>query len=120
MTKITHAPERQSASMAWPRGLANLSPALLVEHAIRSGNGILSAQGALVANTAPRTGRSVKDKFIVRDQLTAERVAWGGFNTPIDPDIAGRLQKRIGDYLRDRQPFTGHAWSGANAAYLLA
>src|SRR5260370_16974234 len=119
MTKITHAPERQSASMAWPRGLANLSPALLVEHAIRSGNGILSAQGALVANTAPRTGRSVKDKFIVRDQLTAERVAWGGFNTPIDPDIAGRLQKRIEDYLPDRQTFIVNPLAAANDPHRL-
>jgi phosphoenolpyruvate carboxykinase (ATP) len=119
MTKITHAPERQFASGDWPRGLSNLPPALLVEHAIRAGNGLLSAQGALVADTAPRTGRSVKDKFIVRDRLTAERVAWGGFNTPIEPDVAGRLQQRIEDYLRDRQTFVVDAWAGANPAYRL-
>ena len=45
---------------------ANLSPAELIEHAIRHGSAQFAANGALCATTAPRTGRSVKDRFIAR------------------------------------------------------
>ena len=119
MTKITRTSEIQPLTEGWPRGLRNLSPAELVEHAILAGNGVLSAQGALVANTAPRTGRSVKDKFIVRDGHSVDRVAWGGFNTPIDADSAGLLQNRIISYLAERKTFVVDAWAGANPTYRL-
>src|ERR1700728_3960855 len=54
----------------------NLSPALLVEHSIRRDEAMLAANGALVGYTN-RTGRSPKDKFIVKDETTAHNVAWG-------------------------------------------
>jgi phosphoenolpyruvate carboxykinase (ATP) len=99
--------------------LHNPSTPILVEHAIRSEQARLSAQGALVAETAPRTGRSVKDKFIVCDPYTADRVAWGGFNTPIDPAVAGRLQARIEQYLDERQTFVVDALAGADPRHRL-
>jgi len=107
------------ADLAWPHGLYNLSVPVLVEHALRAGNATLSATGAVVSETAPRTGRSPKDKFIVRDALTADRVAWGGHSTPIDPDVAGRLQARILNYLYDRNVYVVDAWAGANPTYRL-
>ena len=59
----------------------NLSPAQLVEHSIRRNEAKLAANGALVGYTN-RTGRSPKDKFIVRDELTANTVGWGAVNMP--------------------------------------
>ena len=45
----------------------NLTTARLVEAAVARGEGKLSADGPLVVETGPHTGRSVKDRFIVRD-----------------------------------------------------
>ena len=59
----------------------NLSPAVLVEHAIRRNEAKLAANGAIVGYTN-RTGRSPKDKFIVKDEMTAHTVAWGAVNAP--------------------------------------
>ncbi len=103
----------------WPRAHANLSPAALIEEAVRHGNAQLAANGALDAETAPRTGRSVKDKFIVRDAATDGPVAWGGANQPIDPAVAGRLQERVEDYLRGRETYVVDAWAGADPAHRL-
>ena len=64
---------------------ANLGTAPLVEHAIRNGEGVLSADGPLVVETGKHTGRSAKDKFIVKDEQTAETVWWGKTNVPMDP-----------------------------------
>ena len=49
---------------------ANLGTAPLVEHAVRNGEGLLSKDGPLVVETGKHTGRSAKDKFIVRDAET--------------------------------------------------
>ncbi len=103
----------------WPRAHAHLPPAALVEQALRQGNAHLTANGALAAETTPRTGRSPKDKFIVRDAETAKRVAWGGFNQPIAPDLAGRLQERVAAYLRERETFIVDAAAGADPAHRL-
>jgi len=103
----------------WPRAYGNLSTPALVEQSLRQGNTRLVANGALTAETAPRTGRSVRDKFIVRDADTAVRVAWGGFNQPIEPDVAGRLEDRVADYLRGRETFLVDAWASADRAHQL-
>ena len=55
---------------------SNLNPHLLVEEALKRGEARLSVDGALVAETGVFTGRSVKDKFIVRDTLTDSNVWW--------------------------------------------
>src|SRR5919204_4751829 len=91
----------------------------LVEQALRQGNARLASNGALNAETAPRTGRSPQDKLIVQDADTSARVAWGGPNQPIDPDVAGRLQERIARYLRERETFVVDAWAGADPAHRL-
>jgi len=119
MVDTTRHTPRTGLEGEWPRAHANLSAAALVEQAVRQGNARLAANGALDAETAPRTGRSVKDKFIVRDGDTSDKVAWGGFNQPIDPDVAGRLQDRVRDYLRERETYVVDAWAGADPAHRL-
>ena len=42
----------------------------MVEHAVRNGEGLLAKDGPLVVQTGKHTGRSAKDKFIVRDAET--------------------------------------------------
>jgi len=63
---------------------ANLGTAPLVEHAVRNGEGVLAADGPLVVETGKHTGRSAKDKFIVRDAETEDSVWWDNSN-PMSP-----------------------------------
>jgi phosphoenolpyruvate carboxykinase (ATP) len=65
---------------------ANLGTAPLVEHAVRNGEGLLAKDGPLVVATGKHTGRSAKDKFIVRDAETEETVWWGKTNVAMTPE----------------------------------
>ena len=64
---------------------ANLGTAPLVEHAVRNGEGVLAKDGPLVVETGQHTGRSAKDKFIVRDAETENTVWWGKTNASMTP-----------------------------------
>jgi phosphoenolpyruvate carboxykinase (ATP) len=77
--------------------LANLGTAPLVEHAIRNGEGVLAKDGPLVVATGKHTGRSAKDKFIVRDETTENTVWWGNVNRPISPEHFAALKE---DFLK--------------------
>ena len=61
----------------------NLTTAELYEHTLRADAGTLAAGGSLVVNTAPNTGRSPKDKFIVEEPGAKDRIWWGPVNRPI-------------------------------------
>ncbi len=56
----------------------NLGTAPLYEHALHAGEAVLTAEGALCAETGVFTGRSPKDKFTVRDANTDKTMWWGG------------------------------------------
>jgi len=71
---------------------ANFGTAKLVEHAIANGEGMLAAEGPLVVTTGKHTGRSAKDKFIVRDAETESTVWWGNVNVPMTPEHFAALK----------------------------
>ena len=88
----------------------NLHAPALVECAVRRGEVRLDARGAVVGYTAPHTGRSPKDKFIVRDEITRDTVDWGAVNQPVEPEIFDALYNRVIDYLHGRrEPRCRHA-----------
>ncbi|OYX52014.1 MAG: phosphoenolpyruvate carboxykinase (ATP) [Sphingomonas sp. 32-66-10] len=70
----------------------NLLPAQLVEHALRRGEGRLAKDGPLVVETGKHTGRSAKDKFIVRDAETEDNVWWGSTNVGMTPEHFAALK----------------------------
>jgi len=70
----------------------NLLPAQLVEHAVRRGEGRLAKNGPLVVETGKHTGRSAKDKFIVRDAETEDSVWWGSTNVGMTPEHFAALK----------------------------
>jgi phosphoenolpyruvate carboxykinase (ATP) len=69
------------ASVHW-----NLLTGPLVEEAIRRDEGILAKDGPLVVETGKHTGRSAKDKFIVRDAETDGTIWWGKTNVEMSPE----------------------------------
>ncbi|HAK44265.1 MAG TPA: phosphoenolpyruvate carboxykinase (ATP), partial [Clostridium sp.] len=69
----------------------NLSYAELVAHAIRNGEGTLADSGALVEKTGKYTGRSPKDRFIVKHESINNLINWGAVNLPIEEEIFNNL-----------------------------
>ena len=63
----------------------NLGTPQLIEHAVSRSEGLMSKDGALVVKTGKHTGRSAKDKFIVRDTETECTVWWGKTNKGMEP-----------------------------------
>ncbi|MDE2563740.1 MAG: phosphoenolpyruvate carboxykinase [Sphingomonadales bacterium] len=72
--------------------LANLGTTPLVEQALLRGEGMLTRHGALLVDTGRFTGRSVKDKFIVRDAVTEGTVDWGAINQPMSSEHWANLK----------------------------
>ena len=97
----------------------NLHSGVLVEHAIRRGEGLLADNGSLVGYTGKHTGRSPKDKFIVKDPITAELVNWGGANVAFDPEKFDALFERVVASLRDKELFVQDLYAGADSKYRL-
>src|SRR5215471_12866118 len=73
------------------RSFWDLGAEQLIEHAIQRREGLLANDGALVVRTGQFTGRSPKDKFIVRDELTDPTVQWGPVNQPMTTSQFDRL-----------------------------
>ncbi|MCG2614353.1 phosphoenolpyruvate carboxykinase (ATP) [Terrimonas sp. NA20] len=78
------------------------TPEDLVQHTLRIGEGVLNDTGALVIKTGEFTGRAPKDKFIVKDAITANSVHWNEFNQPIETRYFDIIHKKILDYLNER------------------
>ena len=79
------------------------TPEELVQDTLRIKEGVLNDTGALVILTGEFTGRSPKDKFIVKDETTANSIHWNEFNLPIDPSYFDIIHKTITNHL-DRLP----------------
>ena len=97
----------------------NLHSGILVEHAIRRGEGQLADNGALVAYTGKFTGRTPKDKFTVKDSVTSELVNWGDVNLPFGPEKFDALFERVVEYLRGQELFVQDLYAGADGKYRL-
>jgi phosphoenolpyruvate carboxykinase (ATP) len=96
----------------------DLAVATLVEHALRSGEGELAANGALVALTGKRTGRSPRDKFIVGNAAAAG-VEWGSVNQPFDPAQYEHLRERALRYAEAHAAYAVRTSAGADPASAL-
>jgi phosphoenolpyruvate carboxykinase (ATP) len=97
----------------------NLPPAALIAHALRRGEGTLTDTGALMADTGTFTGRSPKDRFVVRDENTTDSVWWGDINIAFDPAKFEQLHQKMVAYLADKEVFVRDAYAGANPDYQL-
>lgn len=93
----------------------NLSIKELVDTALLRGEGELAANQALVVKTGARTGRSPKDRFIVRDQTTETQVDWNNINQGITSEKFDALWNKAENYLQTKDEFfTSHLKVGAH------
>ncbi len=106
-----HAPARPVMGR---RIRANLSTAELVEDAIRSGEGLIAAEGPLVVRTGKHTGRSPEDKFIVDEPTSRDKIWWGKVNHPISEAHYDALRARLVTYCADRDLYAQDCLIGAD------
>ena len=96
---------------------ANLDRPELYMEAVRRQEGALAVDGPLVVDTGKYTGRSPKDRFIVRESSCAEEVAWGATNLPFEEADFDALLARLQTYLRGRDVFVQDCFAGANPEF---
>ena len=97
----------------------NLPTPILYEEAIRRHEGRLAHLGSLVVRTGQHTGRSPKDKFIVQEPSSADKVWWGSANQPMEPHRFEILHRRLLAYLQGRDLFVQDCFAGAAPEYRL-
>ncbi|MFN8776688.1 MAG: phosphoenolpyruvate carboxykinase (ATP) [Flavobacteriales bacterium] len=95
----------------------NLHPAELVEETLALGQGMLTNTGALAIDTGEFTGRSPKDKFIVKDATTENTVWWSQFNIPFDSYKFEQLYNRVTAYLTGKDVYVRDAYVCADPTY---
>ena len=102
-----------------PRGTVsrNLSPAALYEATLRLGTGRLAAGGGLVTATAPHTGRSPNDRFVVREPSSSATIDWGPVNVPIAEEAYALLKRDVRAWLDERDLYVRDARAGADPRY---
>ena len=82
----------------------NLSCGALYEHAIRyDTESSIADNGALVAYSGTKTGRSPKDKRVVKHPASENEVWWGPVNIPLEPHTFAINRERACDYLNTRE-----------------
>jgi len=97
--------------------VANLSTAALYEAAARDGEGLIAAEGPLVVSTGTHTGRSPRDKFIVREASSEANVWWGDVNHEISEAHYDRLRARLMGYLAERRLYSQDLFIGAHPTH---
>ena len=102
-----------------PKGRIHRNPstAMLYTHALADKEGVLAEGGPLVVDTGVHTGRSPKDKFIVRERGSEDRIWWGDVNKPLDEENFFGLRDKVVAYL-NVQPvlYVVDAFAGADPA----
>jgi phosphoenolpyruvate carboxykinase (ATP) len=105
-----------------PSGAVHWSPttALLYTHALKRGDGRLAEGGPLVVDTGRFTGRSPKDKFVVREPGSEERIWWGSVNQEISEEHFEGLREKVVAHLDGQDLYVVDAFAGADPAHRLA
>jgi len=91
-----------------------LSVASLVEKATSRGEAMLTADGAVVAQTGKYTGRSPKDRYIVEEASSKDKIDWGNVNRPISSEIYDSLYEKVIEHLKAKDEiFVFKGFAGA-------
>jgi phosphoenolpyruvate carboxykinase (ATP) len=96
----------------------NYPEAALVEAALIRGEGRLGQGGAFLCTTGQFTGRSPKDKFVVRTPAT-EGTIWWDNNAAMAPDAWARLKSDMLAHVRGRELFVQDLYAGADPIHRL-
>jgi phosphoenolpyruvate carboxykinase (ATP) len=96
----------------------NLIEPALMEQAVKRGEGKIGLGGTLLADTGVHTGRSPKDKFVVRTPSVEDTIWWEN-NKPMSPEAFDRLQADMLAHMQGRDYFVQDLYAGADPAHRL-
>jgi len=96
-----------------------LNPDQLSQQTLERGEGELNDTGALVIKTGEFTGRSPKDKFIVKDDITSDTVHWNDFNLPIEASYFDAMYNKLTQYLSGKEIWVRDCYACADPKFRL-
>ena len=120
------------AITATPRGLEGhgLDPegrvfwhpttSMLYSHALAAGDARLAEGGPLVVDTGRQTGRSPKDKFVVREPGCEERIWWSDVNQEISEESFEGLREKLVAHFAEGDVYVVDAFAGADPEHRLS
>jgi phosphoenolpyruvate carboxykinase (ATP) len=105
-----------------PAGEVHWNPttSLLYNHALKRGEGTITEGGPLAVDTGTHTGRSPKDKFIVREAGSADRIWWGDVNAEISEDGFEGLREKVVAHVGGTDLYVVDAFAGADPKHRIA
>src|SRR6266487_3387310 len=98
----------------------NPTTSMLYTHALARNEAVLAEGGPMVVDTGRHTGRSPKDKFVVREPESAGRIWWGDVNHPISEEHFEGLREKIVSHLEQHDVYVVDAFAGADPAHRIA
>ena len=96
----------------------NLTEAGLMQVALSRGEGELGIGGVFLCNTGKHTGRSPRDKFVVREP-SVEADVWWENNPPMEPEAFERLRQDMFAHMQGREYFVQDLYAGADPRFRL-
>ncbi|MFJ1291483.1 phosphoenolpyruvate carboxykinase [Paracoccus yeei] len=96
----------------------NLLEPALIEAAIARGEGKLGLGGSFLVSTGSHTGRSPKDKHVVRTPGVEDSIWWEN-NKPMAPEAFDRLYADMLDHMKGKEYFVQDLFGGADPALRL-
>jgi len=92
----------------------NLSTPALYEHAVQRHEGHIAHLGPFVVRTGQYTGRSPKDRYIVREPTSDGAIWWGKVNLPFDEANFKSLHARLRAYYQGKDLYVQDCYVGAD------
>jgi len=102
----------KNATVHW-----NLSPKELTDICVKKNLGKIAKSGALMVNTGEFTGRSPLDRFIVKDNITRDKVWWGDINIPFQEDKFDKLYDKVVSHLSNKELYARDSYACADENY---
>lgn len=97
----------------------DLHTSQLLEIAVKRDEGVFAKNGAFVVKTGERTGRSPKDRFIVREATTEQDIDWGNVNRPFEETHFNALWDKVEAQLLQNDYFVSHLEVGSDKNHAL-
>ncbi len=94
----------------------NLTNPELIEHAIRRGEGELASNGTLVTRTGKYTGRTPKDKAVVKEPSSESHIWWEN-NASFESSKFDALKTKVNEYIKSKELYVVDTFGGADSDY---